>query len=60
MWNFSNGACLKVMKTKSKAEITGLICTEGSDKRQVVIAGWDRKVGKIEPADAYPPEQWWY
>jgi WD40 repeat protein len=54
VWNFSSGALLSSLATPdyshewgngSGAEVTGLAISGSNNARNVVVAGWDRKVG---------------
>ncbi|KAG2490207.1 hypothetical protein HYH03_011334 [Edaphochlamys debaryana] len=44
IWNFSSGACLSALASRSKAEVTALVPLRGPLTRYVLAAGWDRRI----------------
>ncbi|GFR47120.1 hypothetical protein Agub_g8807 [Astrephomene gubernaculifera] len=44
IWNFSSGACLSHLQSKTHAEITALVPLRGPLTRYVLAAGWDRRI----------------
>ncbi|KXZ56621.1 hypothetical protein GPECTOR_1g56 [Gonium pectorale] len=44
IWNFSSGACLSHLQSKTRAEVTALVPLRGPLTRYVLAAGWDRRI----------------
>lgn len=61
VWNFSSGALLSTLATPdysrewgsgSGAEVTGLAVSGSNNALNLVVAGWDRKVGRMHAKQA--------
>ncbi|EFJ43836.1 hypothetical protein VOLCADRAFT_96020 [Volvox carteri f. nagariensis] len=52
IWNFSSGACLSHLVSKTKAEVTALVPLRGPLTRYVLAAGWDRCITFYEDNNA--------
>ncbi|GLI65559.1 hypothetical protein VaNZ11_009122 [Volvox africanus] len=52
IWNFSSGACLSHLVSKTKAEVTALVPLRGPLTRYVLAAGWDRRITFYEDNNA--------
>lgn len=48
VWNFSNGACIKVLEKpldpSSRFEVTAVTCFVREDQRYIAASSWDRKM----------------
>lgn len=54
IWNFNNGACLSILETRYKVEVTSIIFTNQS----LIVGGWNRCLAEYgatgEPDDIVP------
>jgi len=44
VWNFSNGQCLKELKTESDVEVSSIMFMSEGQNKLIVAGGWNRKV----------------